>query len=112
MTAVCPCSASNRYRQTVLMALITASKAVFSGARRGLVRIFAAFHARTRFLSVRSRSCMCEYAHKANGKRGEMFNRACVRKVGYCGYNCVVLLFLCVLPQKCGTISVARCFMG
>ena len=28
---------------------------------------FAAFHARTRFLLVRSRLCACEYAHKANG---------------------------------------------
>lgn len=112
MAAVCPCSDSNHYRQTVFMALITALKAVFSGTRRGLARFFAAFHARTHFLPVRPHLCACEYAHKANGKRGKMFNRACVRKVGYCGCKCVVLLLLCVLPQKCGTISVARCFMG
>lgn len=94
------------------MALITALIAVF----RVLVAVwrgfFAAFHARTRFLPVRPRSCMCEYAHKANGKRGKMFNRACVRKVGYCGCKRVVALLLCVLPQKGGVISVARCFMG
>ena len=112
MTAVCPCSDSNHYRQAVLMALITALKAVFLRARRGLARVFAAFHARTRFLPVRPRSCMCECAHKASGKRGKMFNLARVRKVGYCGYRCVVALLLCVLPKKCGTVSVARCFMA
>lgn len=55
------------------MALITALKAAFLRARRGLARIFAAFHARTRFLTVRLRLCACEYAHKTNGKRGKMF---------------------------------------
>lgn len=94
------------------MVLITALKAVFLRARRGLARVFCRFYARTRFLSVRPRLCACEYAHKTNGKRGKMFNRACVRRVGYCGYKCVVLLLLCVLPQKGGVISVARCFMG
>ena len=72
---------------------------------------FAAFHARTRFLPVRSRLCACEYAHKANEKRGKMFNRARVRKGEYCGYRCVVAL-LCVLSKKGGVISVARCFMA
>ena len=94
------------------MALITALKAAFLRARRGLARIFAAFHARTRFLTVRLRLCTCEYAHKANGKRGKMFSLARVRKVGYCGYRCVVALLLCVLPKKCGVISVAHCFMA
>ena len=76
------------------------------------MRVFTAFHARTRFLHVRPRSCMCEYAHKANGKRGKMFNWARVLKVGYCGCECVVALLLCVLPKKCGVISVAHCFMA
>ena len=94
------------------MALITAVKSrVFARSSR-FGASFCCFHARTRFLPVRLRLCACEYARKASGKRGKMFNRACVRKVGYCGYKCVVLLLLCVLPQKCGTISVARCFMG
>ena len=112
MTAVCPCSDSKHYRQTVFMALITALKAAFLRARRGLAQVFAAFHASTRFLPVRLRLCACEYARKANGKRGKMFNRARVLKVGYCGYRCVVALLLCVLPKKCGVISVARCFMA
>ena len=43
MTAVCPCSDSNHYRQTVLMALIIALKAVFSGVRRGLARFSCRF---------------------------------------------------------------------
>lgn len=111
MTAACPCSDSNRYRQTVFMALITALKAVFSGCSLRFGASFCCFHARTRFLSVRLRLCACEYAHKANGKRGKMFNLARVRKVGYCGYRCVVALLLCVLPKKCGVISVAHCFM-
>ena len=112
MTAVCPCSDSNRYRQTVFMALITASKAALSGARRGLARVFAAFmRARVSRPCVRAPAC-ANARIRQTGKRGKMFNRARVLKVGYCGCECVAALFLCVLPKKCGVISVARCFMG
>lgn len=51
MAAVCPCSDSNHYRQTVLMALIAALKAVFSGARRGLVRVICRFPCAHAFLT-------------------------------------------------------------
>ena len=112
MTAACPCSDSKHYRQTVFIALITALKSrVFARSSR-FGASFCCFHARTRFLPVCPRSCMCECAHRASGKRGKMFNRARVRKVGYCGYRCVVALLLCVLPKKCGVISVAHCFMA
>lgn len=58
MTAVCPCSDSKRYRQTVFMALITASKAALSGARRGLARVFAAYmRARVSCPCVRAPAC-------------------------------------------------------
>ena len=43
MAAVCLCSDSNHYRRTVFMALITALKAVFSDARRGLARFLPLF---------------------------------------------------------------------
>ena len=94
------------------MALITALKAAVLHARCGLVRVFTASHARTRFPLVSLRLCACEYARKANGKRGKMFSRARVRKGGYCGCECVAALLLCVLPKKGGTITVVRCFMG
>lgn len=81
------------------MALITALKAAFLRARRGLAQVFAAFHASTRFLPVRLRLCACEYAHKTNGKRGKMFNLARVLKVGYCGYRGVVVL-LCAYYRR------------
>ena len=58
MTAVCPCSDSKHYRQTVFMALITASKAALSGARRGLARVFAAYmRARVSCPCVRAPAC-------------------------------------------------------
>ena len=68
MTAACPCSDSNHSRQTVLMALITALKAVFSGCSSRFGASFCCLHARTSFSPVHSRSCMCECANKASGK--------------------------------------------
>lgn len=60
---------------------------------------------------VRAPACANARIRQA-GKRGKMFNRARVRKVGYCGYRGVVALLLCVLPKKGGVISVAHCFMA